>query len=497
MADVRDRLATGIQGLDEVLGGGLVRGGIFLVMGRPGAGKTIAGNQICFAHAARGERAAYITLLAETHQRMTANLENMSFFERPAVGKRLAYLGGYGPLREKGLPGLLDLLRRIMRSDAPTLLVVDGLMTSRAYAASDIALKEFIIELQVLSALNECTTLLLSNMTTTDLNGPEHTMVDGLIELSMVPDRERTHRLLEVIKVRGANHYLGKQEMSISDAGITVHPNTEERLARSGREAPAHRTRLGTGIANLDAVLGGGLASGSSTMVLGFSGAGKTILAQHFLSVGDEPSLLFGFYESPERWLQGADTLGLPLRERRDRGQLAILWQPPRRYGLDSLAERLLADVAARHVKRLVIDGFAGLRQASLGSPERVTTFLNALLNDLRARDVTVLFTEETAKALGPEVEVRVDGVSALVENIVLLDYVDAGDQLKRLLSVIKQRGAGFAEAVREVTIDDRGMQLADDGRSAALLLRSVIGRASPYGGRARRGSLAAGPDEG
>jgi circadian clock protein KaiC len=488
MTDSRQRLSTGILGLDEVLGGGLIRGGIYLVMGKPGAGKTICGNQICFAHAARKERAAYVTLLAETHSRMTMNLERMRFFSSQPIGESLLYLGGYMPLREKGLPGLLDLLRRVMRAEKPSLLVIDGLMTSRSYASSDIALKEFIIELQVLGTMNECTTLLLSNMTAEDLNGPEHTMVDGLIELRMEAARERTLRVLEVIKMRGSRHYLGKQEMSITDEGLVVYPNTEERLTRVARTAPPCTGRLSTGVRNLDGILGGGLRAGSTTMALGFSGSGKTMLGQHFLSSGDEKSLYFGFYESPERFLESSDALGLSLRQRFDSGQLGILWQPARRHGLDSLSQLLLENVIRRDVKRVVIDGFDGLRQASFANPERVTSYLTSILNELRARDVTVLFTEETSKAMGPEIEVRVEGVSALVENIVLLDYVDVGTQLKRLLSVIKQRGSAYESAIRELVIGPQGMQLADDSTSAEEILGSATARSMPLYLRTRRG---------
>ncbi len=491
MTDARERLSTGIPGLDEVLGGGLIRGGIYLVMGKPGAGKTICGNQICFAHAARNERAAYVTLLAETHSRMTANLEKMHFYSAEPVGNLLLYLGGYMPLREKGLPGLLDLLRRVMRAEKPSLLVIDGLMTSRSYAASDIALKEFIIELQVLGAMNECTILLLSNMTAEDLNGPEHTMVDGLIELAMVPVRERTLRILEVIKMRGSHHFLGKQEMAITEDGLVVFPNTEERLTRQARPAPASNGRLSTGVTNLDAVLGGGFRSGSTTMALGFSGSGKTMLGQHFLSQGDQKSLYFGFYESPERFLESADGLGLALRQRFDSGQLSILWQPARRHGLDSLSQLLLDHVSSHNVQRVVIDGFDGLRQASFANPDRVTSYLTALLNELRARNVTVLFTEETSKALGPEIEVRVEGVSALVENIILLDYVDVGTQLRRLLSVIKQRGSAYEDAIRELLITSRGMELAETSESAETILAGAAARSMPFHTRARRGTPA------
>jgi circadian clock protein KaiC len=152
------------------------------------------------------------------------------------------------------------------------------------------------------------------------------------------------------------------------------------------------------------------------------------------------------------------------------------------------LAQRLLENVSRRHVKRVVIDGFDGLRQASAADPDRVTAYLNALLNELRALDVTVMLTEETSKALGPEIEVRVEGISALVENIILLDYVDVGSELRRLLSVIKQRGAGFADAMRELQITDSGMVLADTPETAQAILARGTVRSMPLHSRSRRG---------
>jgi circadian clock protein KaiC len=241
-------------------------------------------------------------------------------------------------------------------------------------------------------------------------------------------------------------------------------------------------------VTNLDGVLGGGLRSGSTTMALGFSGSGKTMLGQHFLSTGEEKSLYFGFYESPERFLEAGDALGLSLRQRFESGQLTIMWQPARRHGLDSLSQLLLDTVARREAKRVVIDGFDGLRQASFANPERVTSYLTAILNELRARDVTVIFTEETSKAMGPEIEVRVEGVSALVENIILLDYVDVGTQLKRLLSVIKQRGSAYESAIRELVITPQGMILANDSRSAEEILQGATARSMPLYLRTRRG---------
>ena len=230
---------------------------------------------------------------------------------------------------------------------------------------------------------------------------------------------------------------------------------------------------MSTGIANLDEMLRGGLLASSATLLLGFAGSGKTLLAQHFLDAGaqkQEPGLYFGFYETPERLIEGAEHVGLPMRQHVESNMISIMWQPALRFGLDQLAERLLADIRERQVRRVVIDGIDGFRQGA-AFPERTIRFVTALSNELRALDVTVMVTEETQKLFGPEVEVRIPGLSALVDNIVLLEYLDIGTELKRLLSVVKQRGSGHDGNVRELHITDRGIELESDASSARQIL--------------------------
>src|SRR5262245_9711843 len=130
------RTLTGISGLDRVLQGGLFRGGVYLVRGEPGAGKTILGNQLCFAHARAGARATYVTLLAEAHARMMQNLESLSFFDPDMVGGKVQYISGYNDLESQGLRGVLDLVRRELRARRATLLIIDGLIALKESAAS-------------------------------------------------------------------------------------------------------------------------------------------------------------------------------------------------------------------------------------------------------------------------------------------------------------------------------------------------------------------------
>ncbi len=431
---VTERLSTGVQGLDVIVGGGLFRGAIYLVMGRPGTGKTTFGNQLCFSHARGGGRAVYVTLLAESHASMVKNLRAMTFFDAEIVNHGVAYVGAYKALREERLKGLLNILRQVIQDEKASLLVLDGIAPTRAMAESDTALKEFIVELQVLGSMTNCATVLLANMTSADANGPEHTMVDGLVELAFERTTRRTYRTVEVIKFRGSGHMLGRHELDITSAGIVVHPRTEDVLDAHLQSHP--QTRVPMGIPQLDEMLGGGLLSGTTTVALGFSGSGKTTLALQYLAAGcdaGQNALYFGFYEPPSYILTTAEQLGLGLREHAARGRFGIVWQPSYEYGIDALLERLLRDVRERGVRRVVIDGFDGVRLAA-ADPERTIRVVSAITNELRTLDVTTFITDETLSPYETEIATRVfaaflnvapEGLGAtLVERFRLLPEV-------------------------------------------------------------------------
>lgn len=142
------RLVSGVPRLDDILKGGFLRGGMYGVLGPPGSGKTILGNQVCFEHARRGHRAVYITLLAESHARMLSHLRSIDFFKPDLVGPAICYVSGFAALEQKGLEGLQEFLRRVVREHRATFLVVDGLQAVEAYAETTLAFQKFLRELQ-------------------------------------------------------------------------------------------------------------------------------------------------------------------------------------------------------------------------------------------------------------------------------------------------------------------------------------------------------------
>jgi circadian clock protein KaiC len=481
-----ERVPTGIPGFDSILEGGLLKGGVYIVQGPPGAGKTIFGNQICFAHAARDAKAVYVTLLAESHTQMLGHMRRMTFFDAAYVADRIHYLSAFKILEQEGLVGLLATLRKVVMSRSATLLVLDGLVSAEEASPDARDFKKFIHELQTVSAMVGCTVQLLGSTERPRPFRPEHTMVDGIIELSDELSNVRPLRHIRVQKIRGVAQVRGQHSVTIDDDGIHVHPRFEtmvassDDLARHGNFAPC-----AFGIPELDRMLHGGVPSRSVTMLLGPSGSGKTMLALQFLSEGirqGEPVVYFGFYERPAQILRKSARVGLGLETPAAQKLLEIVWQPPVESIMDILGERLINAVRRTKARRLVIDGMQGFDLA-VDSPGRIRDVFSKLVEELDRMDVTTLYTMETPDLFGPQVEVSTRGLSSVTENIVLLKHVEVNSHLCRLLSILKLRESDYDGSLRELVIGNGGITLADTfGASEALLTGTAhsLAKASP-----------------
>jgi len=469
----RPRITTGIIGLDTVLEGGFLQGGTYIVVGMPGTGKTILGNQICFHHVAQGGRVVYVTLLAETHARMLSHLGGLAFFTPAPLASALHYVSAYRTLVQDGFKGLLELLRKLLREHQASMLVIDGLVSAALSASDELAFKEFIHELNTLAGLVNCTTFLLTNGSSPRDVHPEYTMVDGLVELTDELMGVRAVRELIVRKFRGSSHLRGRHVFQINSTGITVYPRSEAILADPIAVPGEYRSRAPVGIPAFDEMLSGGLQRGSGTLLMGPSGSGKTLLGLQFLAQGvyqQEPSLYFGFYESPPRLIGKGEAIGLKLSGAVKTGLLEMLWQPPVELVLDALVEKILVTVRRRNVQRLLIDGLVGFKESTV-HPERINRFFAAFTNELRALNVTTVITEETRVLFGPEVESPVRGLSALVENHVFLRQVELKSQLRRVLAILKTRESAHDTTLREFYITDKGFVIGDAFMEAEALL--------------------------
>lgn len=482
------RFPSGIAGLDRILGGGFFTGGHYLVVGPPGAGKTILGNQLCFHHISTGGRAIYLSLLAETSSRLLAMLEPFAFYTPNPIGDALFYFSGSAVLEREGLEGLLTLIRGETRSHHATLLVMDGTAVVDLVSSRHDWM-HFLHGLYAHAESSRCTTVLLMQTPAGTEVLPEQAIVEGLVELTMPTYGTRAPRELQVRKFRGSAFLEGRHAYAITGDGIIVHPRLEEVLASTPvmlppmAAPPEQVSKLSVGIPRLDEMMWGGLPTGSIMLVLGASGTGKTLLGSHFLLAGSErgePALYFGFHETPSRLERKLAPFGLDITPARAQGRLEVLWQSPGEPILDVPAERLLEAVRREGVRRLFIDGLGGFLGA-VTSAERLDFFLAALFNELRALEVTTICSVAQPALFSPTIELPapLGGIAELTDNLLFLRYVELESYLYRLLSILKMRESGYDPAIREFRITNQGIDVAPTFASAQSILTGVALSAS------------------
>jgi circadian clock protein KaiC len=455
-----ERLPSGIPGLDTILGGGFFRAGVYIVQGMPGSGKTIFANQVCYSHVAAGGSAVYMTLLAESHARMLQHIRALSFFDEKAIPDRLSYLSAFHDLEADGLKGLVAVLRREMRAHKVGVLVLDGLVAAAEAAETDRELKKFIHEVQTSAVFHGCTVFLLTSGNTQRINA-EHTMVDGIIELDDRLYDARSERSIQVRKFRGAGSLRGRHAFRIDDDGLQVFPRIEA-LYSLPPEGTSEPRAITSGVTSLDALVASrGLPIGSATVAVGSTGTGKTTLGLHFLAActPQEPGMLLGFFESPARLRAKARAFGIDLPRLEESGAVTLAWYSQGEHVMDELGHRLIAQVTARKVKRLVIDGLSGFFESAV-YPERTNRFFSCLVNELRRRGVTVLMTLETRDAVSSVVYAPY-GISGFVDNLMFMRFVEHRGRVKRLLTITKMRDTDFDAGLHLVEIGADGMRIA------------------------------------
>lgn len=468
------RLVTNVPRLDFITKGGLIQGSSYAIIGPPGSGKTVLANQIAFQHVRNGGKAIYVTLLSESHGRMLENLSQMKFFDGSIIPEKLQYLSAYRELEKDGLKGLLELVRKNAQQHGATLLIIDGMDAARELSRTDLTFKRFLQDLQTFCSILGCTTLLLAPHHTGEIH-PENTAVDGIFELSLWLHGPRAVRELIAVKFRGGPSLLGRHEVEISDQGMVIHPRTEVQFAHPAAQGREDRIRMPFGIPRLDDAMQGGLLSGSTTLLLGAPGTGKTLLGLRFLLEGaraGQPGFYFGFFETPPRLIEKALGTGMQdFKKYVDEGLIEIQWQPPLEHNMDALAERLLERIDERKVDRLrlFIDGVAGFRSAAV-YPDRLGRFFSALTHQLRMMDVTTLYSDETP-LFSPGVDMPQPEAASTVENVILVRYVELRSQLYRLLSIMKMRESAYDSSIREFSISEKGITVAETFESAESIL--------------------------
>ncbi len=468
------RLQSGVEGLDELLKGGFVSGSSYIIQGRPGSGKTILANQIGFNHVRDGGRVLFATLLAEPHERLFQFLSTLSFFDKTRIGEEIQFISAFDTMENEGLDEVVKLLRREISRQKSTVMILDGLLNARSKADSPLNTKRFISELQGHAAFAGCTVFFLTSSQLDD-GSPEHTMVDGVLELGEEQVGARQMRRIRMRKTRGSAALAGDHECEITDDGLVIYPRLESTITHSPMRDSAEISIIPSGIASLDPFISGGLMSSSVSLIMGPSGSGKTSFGINFLSesTAEEPGLYFGFYESPQRLRLKAKALGRDFEALEESGALTLVWRSIATEKVDKLALELLRLVEQKSIKRVFIDSLGGMGRTA-ADKSRLLDLYTALMSELRSRNVTVLASWEVRSILGEGIDAPASDLSGIVDNLLLVRFAETEAELKRHLSILKVRDSNYDPALLELVIDHQGVgvrkafsHVSDDESSA------------------------------
>lgn len=449
------RLPTQVRGLDEILHGGLFAGGVYILEGPPGVGKTTLANQIAYTFARTDVRTLYVTMLAESHARMLQHMDGQEFFDRQQVNAKVFYISGYRELEKDGLKGVKGLLRAELARHRASLLVIDGLVVHRGAPNAEESVRQFVHELQSLVSAMSCTCLVLTSGNGNAMSA-EQTMVDGIFAFEDHSFHWRAERRMQVRKFRGSMVIRGSHTFCITGKGLQFFPRLES-LPLETREKKQAVAHISTGLPALDGALReGGLLSGSTSIVIGHSGAGKTTFALAFASRAtvNEAGLLMSGTEIADDLQRSGANLGLAIGEAMDSDALLIEPIGLEDESMDEIGHKILRLVDEHHIRRLVVDGVAGIAD-TLAFPERGYRFLGRLLAELRRRGVTSLFTVDPAALSIAAGTPLAEGIVGLFDNAftLLKPGTDAPQGGLRPLEVTKVRGSQVQPAAINVQL--------------------------------------------
>jgi circadian clock protein KaiC len=456
------RLASGVPGLDEVLGGGIPEFSFNLVAGGPGCGKTTLGHQIMFASASPERKAVYFSIIGEPPIKMLRYQQQYSFFDAAKVGDgsvRFVHLGEQA--RDGGLAKALEVIVQEVQKSAPAMVIVDSFRAmvrgTLGGPGGELELAEFMQRLALQLTSYEATTFLLGEYSDGQHDSAVFTVADGILWLHQAIDRNSIVRKLHVMKMRGQGQIPGLHTARITDAGLSVFP----RLLKPAEiisERPLEN-RLSTGVPGLDVLMEGGIPKGYSVLVAGPSGSGKTVLSNQFIVEGvkrGETGIVAVFEKRPNDYLHTTPR-GAEFRQMVRDKKLEVLYVRPLDLSIDETLLQIQEAVKRIGATRAVIDSLSGLELALAPTfRDDFRESLYRMMGALTGLGVTVMATVELADSY---VDLRFSdqGIAFLTDAIIIQRYVEIDGQLRRALAIAKVRASQHSKDLREYQINSDG----------------------------------------
>jgi circadian clock protein KaiC len=460
------RCSSGCPGLDDVLGGGLPVGHLYLIEGEPGTGKTTLALQFMAEGIKRGEKVLYVTLSEsrvelETVARVHGmNLEGLTVLEVRPSEQDLKPEGQYTVFHPAEVE-LNDRVQTIMAEvdrQKPDRLVIDALSEVRMLAKDPLRYRRQVLSLKEYAPEN-CTVLLLDDRSSRYADLELHSIVHGVVSMGRV-SREygKTMRRIEVTKLRGCAFREGYHDYIIKSGGVVIFPRL---VAAEYDNGLPDEGAAGSGIPELDTLAGGGLDRGTSTLLIGPAGCGKTTLAFRWLTTAaerDENVAAFIFEETVHTLLGRAKGLGMDPAPHLKSGRLQIEHLDPAEVSPGEFVDMVRKTVETRNVRAVLIDSLNGFLQAMPGE-QFLALHLHELLTYLNNRGVVTLLVLAQMGLVGSAMQTPID-VSYLADNILVLRYFEAMGQVRQAISMMKKRSGGHERSIRELRLVPGGIRV-------------------------------------
>jgi circadian clock protein KaiC len=467
-AETPERSQTGIAGLDDILSGGFTPHRLYLVDGDPGAGKTTLALQYLIEGAKRGEKCLYITL-SETKEELLAgaashgwSLDGIDIVELTAEESDLdadTQITMY-PAAEVELHETTKRILEAVEKINPSRVAFDSLSEMRLLAQSSLRYRRQILALKHFFIGRKSTVLLLDDKTSEGSDLHLQSIAHAVISLEqLAPVFGAARRRLRVIKFRGTDYRGGYHDFAIRRGGLEVFP----RLVAIEHRAAFVRERIQSGVTALDALLGGGPDRGTSTLLMGPAGSGKsTIAVQYAVACADrgEHAVIFAFDESAETLEARSTALGIKFKEGRDAGQVRVQQVDPAELSPGEFAYLVRQAVEKDHARVVVIDSLNGYMNA-MPEERYLTAQLHELLTYLGRQGVATLMVVAQHGMLGSNMQSPVD-TSYLADSVVLLRYFEYAGKVKKAISVVKKRSGEHEESIRELRFSREGIHLSE-----------------------------------